>query len=68
MVIANIILAVSHIILMTKLNANDQIGLSMIELLLADIVCSVASTGAFVNYTKKFSETFFHGGYIAPPH
>ena len=67
MAITNIILAVSHIIVITKLNPNTEVGLTMIELLVANIVCSVASTGAFVNYTKKFSETFFHGGYIAPP-
>ena len=66
MAITNIIVIVSHIIVITKLNPNNEVGLAMIELLVANIAFSVGSTVAFVNYTKKFSETFY-GGYIAPP-
>ena len=66
MVIANIIIAVSHIIVITKLT-NSEFG-QMTGYLVVNIAFSVGSTVAFVDYTKKFSETFFHGGYIAPPH
>ena len=67
MVSINILVFVSHVILTAKLETNDKTGNLMIQLLLFNIILSSASAGAFRAYSKKFSETFYHGGIIPPP-
>ncbi len=75
MIISNIIFVVPNIILITKVelkidfntNTFDFYAFFVFNSLLTNIVYCVGNTVTFFIYTKKFSETYFQGGYIPPP-